>query len=406
MLRKRKYKAPMLTEKRKKKPLGRYCVSLPVCIVAIILSAAITAGCMFFFFHSGNTRKITTKLREVDMLVNRYYTGEVDYEVLDDAVLSAYMKGLGDKYGFYESKEDAEAVADSFSGDTTGIGVTVYHDTEKDGLAVFRVDNASPAKSAGVLEGDVITAVDGETVAELGYTESVNAIRREVGKTAELTILRANKEIKITVKYAAFVKQSVYTEEIGKTGYLCFTAFNEATVAQFKQAMEDFKKSGVTALIFDVRDNGGGTVDSVCEILDELVGKCDLMTVEYVDGKKRVTHKSDAKETNLPMAVLTNGSTASASELFAATLRDTKKAALIGQKTYGKGVMQRTYFLTDGSCVRFTVGKFYPVGGVCFNEIGLEPDITVTLTEQEGKKPYIPPKEDPVVRKALEHLEG
>lgn len=406
MSKRKEYTAPLVSEQPNRVRPVRAGISWPVYVVSIVLTVLITLGAAFWFFHGGKSRNITSKLREIDLLVNRYYTGELDYDALDDAVLSAYMRALGDKYAFYESREDAEAVSDSFAGDTTGIGVTVYYDAEQEGLHIFRVDQGSPAQKAGLQIGDIITAVDGTTVAERGYEKSVAAIQREIGQTAELTLLRAGKTKKQTVSYEKFVKQSVYTEQIGTVGYLCFTAFNEATVAQFEQALSDFEKTGVTGLIFDVRDNGGGTVDSVCEILDRLVGECDLMTVEYADGEKRVTHTSDENEVELPMAVLTNGSTASASELFAATIRDTKKGALIGEKTYGKGVMQRTYFLTDGSCVRFTVGKFYPAGGVCFNGEGLTPDVAVTLTEAEAARAYIPSTEDPYVLAALAHLEG
>lgn len=400
------YTAPQIGMAQPALRTHRRGVSWPVYFLSVLLAVAITLGAAFWFFHGGKARNITSKLREIDLLVNRYYSGEVDYDVLDDAVLSAYMQGLGDKYAFYESKEDAEMVSDSFVGDTTGIGVTVYYDAAHKGLFVFRVDQGSPAQKAGLQIGDIITAVDGTTVAERGYEKSVAAIRREIGQTAELTLLRAKKTIKRTVTYERFVKQSVYTEQLGTVGYICFTAFNEATVAQFEQALADFEKAGVSGLIFDVRDNGGGTVDSVCEILDRLVGKCNLMTVAYADGEKKVTHTSDKNEVNLPMVVLTNGATASASELFAATIRDTEKGLLIGEKTYGKGVMQRTYFLTDGSCVRFTVGTFYPAGGVCFNGEGLTPDHPVTLTEEQQAIAYFLPNEDPYVLAALSYLEG
>ncbi len=374
-----------------------------VVFLSVILSAIVTLGAVFAVFFTGRLGSVTKKLFEVDALLRRDYLGNIKQEAVDNAIFSSYLQAIGDDYSFYQNAKEAKAVADSFEGNARGIGVTVVDAKEQKALRVIRVDPSGPAAQAGMQINDLIFAVDGKKVSELGYQKSVNAIRREVNETVSLQIIRNKKTETVTMRYAEFIGQTVYTEQIGRIGYLCFTAFNEATVEQFDKAMEDFKEAGVTALLFDVRDNGGGTVDSVCAVLDRLVGRCNLMTVREKGGKKTVTHTSDEVEVDYPMAVLVNGHTASAAELFAATLRDCKKALLIGNTTFGKGVMQRTYFLSDGSCIRFTVGEFFSAGGRSFHKKGLTPDREITLPEGAKVDSFVISK-DPYVKKGLEIL--
>lgn len=386
-------------EKKKKRQ-----VPIWVCAICILLAVLVTASSIFAVIHFSSIGKIAIKLKEIDDLVNANYMGEIDYGAIDDAVFSAYIDALDDKYAFYEGIEDAESVADSFEGNSSGIGVSVFYNNDEKSLQVFRIDTNGPADLAGIQVGDRIIGIDDLKVSEAGYKKSLAAIKKNIGQTAVITLIRGNEELKFTLEYKDFVRQTVYSHIINGIGYMCITAFNEATVEQFSADLENLIAQNIKGLIFDLRDNGGGTVDSVCKILDSLVGECTLMTVKYSDGTEKVVAKSDKEEINLPMAVLTNGSTASASELFAATIRDMNKGVLIGENTYGKGVMQRTYFLSDKSCVRFTVGLFYPAGGVNFNEVGLTPDYNVSLTEEEQENRYVLGDDDPYIKKALEVL--
>ena len=381
-------------------------VPLWVCFVSVFLIVLITFGGSLLLVNGSKAVKTAKKLIEIDRLVSKNYIEEVDYDNLDTAVLSAYMRAIEDKYGFYKSSEDAKAVSDSFEGNNNGIGITVFFSENKDALFVFRVDKDSPADKAGIKVGDSILYIDGTAVKDLGYEKSVEAIKREIGETVSIKVLRNKKIKEIKVVYSEFIRQTVYTEQYKDIGYICFTNFNTATVSQFKQALEDFKNNNVKGLVFDLRDNGGGTVTSVCKILDVLVGKCNLMTTEYIGGEKKVNYKSDKSQVNLPMAVLVNGGTASASELFAATLRHQKNAKIIGNTTYGKGVVQRTYFLSDDSCVRFTVGKFYSSDEKCYDKIGITPDYKVSFTDEQLKNQYTLGENDPYVAKALEVLGG
>lgn len=386
----------IIINKNKKR---RY-IRIEACAILVVIAVLGTLAACFFVLRSSKIYKTAYKLVQVDRLISKYYNGDVDYKKIDESVLSGYMEALDDKYGFYKSSDDAETVADSFVGDAEGIGVTVYYNSEDNTLFVFRVDSGGPAEKAGIKEADKITAIGSQLVSELGYEKSIEALKKQVGSKISITYDRDGKEHKTVVEYTTFVRQTVYTQIKDEVGYMCFTAFNKATVEQFNSAFDSLKSKKIKALVFDLRDNGGGTVDSVCKILNSLVGKCDLMTVEYANGERKVLYTSDENELELPFAVLTNGNTASASELFAATIRDMKKGVLVGSTTYGKGVMQRTYFLNDKSCVRFTIGKFFPAGGVCFNNEGLKPDIEVS----QSKYKYYNISEDPCFIKAFDYL--
>lgn len=346
------------------------------------------------------------KLDQINALVRNNYLGEIDDKALEDALASAYIDGIDDKYGFYQNAEGGTLVEQSLEGTASGIGVTIVADANNKSLNVFRVDANSPADKAGIKIGDKITAIDNKSVEKMGFEESVKAIKREIGEKAKITLLRGNKTLNLTVIYEDFVRQSVYYEITSGYGYVTITDFNANTVPQFKKAYEDLNKQNVKGFIFDVRDNGGGTVDSVCEILDILVGKCDLITIAYADGSKTVNDNaiSDENKCDLPMAVLINENTASASELFAANLRDMAKVPLIGKNTFGKGVVQRTYFFDDGSCIRFTVGEFLPAGGKGFDGEGLAPDFEITLTKEQAANKYTPNADDPCLNKAIEQL--
>ena len=382
--------------------------SFPTKVICLILAFVITffgGGILSVEVYKRLFPSPSEKLAQINSLVREYYSGEIDDAALDDALATAYMKAINDKYGFYKNAEDSVLVENSLEGNSSGIGVTVFNDEENGSLTVFRVDSKSPADKVGIKAGDMITAIDGKKVSEIGFTESVNSIRREIGQKAKITVMRDAKSIDFNVVYEDFIRQSVYYEVINDFGFICITAFNEATVAQFEQAYKDLAAQKVKGLVFDLRDNGGGTVDSVCKILDTLVGECDLITIVYADGSKKVSAKSNANKCDLPMAVLTNENTASASELFTANLKDMSKALVVGNNTYGKGVVQRTYFLSDGSCVRFTVGEFLPAGGVGFNKKGIAPDFEVSFTEEQAKKRYTLGKDDPYLKKAIEQLE-
>lgn len=377
-------------------------------IFTVVLTAVITAFITFSFcksyFYIEPT--VNTKLTELRNIVDRYYYGEPDPEMIEKAMLEGYVYGLGDKYSYYFDISDSDKRSEDLKGITTGIGLIVVQHPETKNIYVKNVYDNAPANKAGLRVGDQIAAVDSKLVSELGYAEAVNSISREIGKTVDLTVIRGDKTLNITVTYSEFVSQTVFYRLLENgLGYVEITSFNGETPSQFKSAVNDLVEKGATALIFDVRGNGGGTVDSVTEMVDFLCPEGTVMTAKYGDGTVETVATSDASEIDLPMVVLTDEATASAAELFTASIKEFGKGVSVGAKTYGKGVMQGTYYLSDGSSVVITIAEFFVHNDVSFNEKGIEPEVSVTLTEEQRIYRYISPlTEDPVLIAAIAQL--
>lgn len=378
----------------------------------ILLTAVITAVITLFisfiifyllFFLDG----IYLKLKQLDYLVENYFYGEIDTNKINDLIVRGYISGLDDKYANYYSLEDTEQRNNSLSGKGQGIGIIVVKHPDNENIYVKNVYEKGPAFEAGIRAGDCIVAVDGKKVADMGYSEAVDFILRDIGDKMILDISREEKVFKAEVTCTEFAAQTVFSKLINdKYGYIEITSFNGETALQFENAINQLEASGAKALIFDLRGNGGGTVDAVCEMVDFICPEGTIMTVKYSNGKTEVIGESNKEEINLPMVVLTDGATASASELFTASVKDFGKGISVGSKTYGKGVMQTTYNFTDGSSVAFTVAEFLPHSQESFNLKGIEPDIAVALTEEEIKYQHIITEEkDSVILAAIGYLD-
>ncbi len=379
--------------------------------IKLLLTAVITAvisvfvtGLGFFFILFQNDKYV--KLRELDFFIENNFYGDVDTDKVMDSILSGYVYALDDKYAGYYNAEDAKIRNDDLMGTAKGIGVIVTLHPDTKNIYVKHVYNECPAKTAGIAVGDQITAIDGKLVTDTGYTEAVDSILREIGETVRLTMLRGEEAFDVTVEYSSFTSQSVFPKMLDSNiGYIEITSFNAETVAQFENAVNKLENDGAIGLVFDLRGNGGGTVDSVTEMVDFLVPEGVVMTAKYASGKEETVAKSDKDEIDLPMVVLTDRSTASASELFTASIKEFGKGISVGTTTYGKGVMQSTYSLSDGSNVVFTVAEFYPHSGKSFNEKGISPDVEVKLNEEQAKYFHqLDEKDDPVIVAAVEHL--
>ena len=384
-------------------------IKLPKTLIAVVLTAVISVLASFTLFHyiylaDGRYEK----LKAMDNLVSDNFYGEIDPQKINDGIMLGYVLGLEDRYASYFSSEEAAKGNEELSGSGQGIGIIVTMHPDTENIYVSNVYNECPAAKAGILVGDQITAVDGVKVTERGYQQSVNDIIREIGDTVVLTVLRGDETLELTVEYSQFVAQTVFGQMLDSgIAYVEITSFNGGTYEQFKNTVDSLIADGAKGLIFDIRNNGGGTVDSVTKMVDYLCPEGVIMTAKYANGKTQNIANSDAEEIDLPMAVLTNGNSASASELFTASIKDFGKGVSVGEKTFGKGVMQTTYGFDDGSSVAFTVAEFLPHSGKSFNEKGIEPDIPVTLTEDEIKYTYqIFPQDDSAVAAAEEYLLG
>lgn len=389
-----------LLVKPRKKRISKILLAV---VITAVISVLLSFICFYFIFL-GNDRNI--KLAELDFIVDKYFYGDVDAQQVNDNLFRGYVEGLGDRFSAFYNREETKKRTDSLSGSAQGIGIIVTQCPDTQYIYVKHVYSGAPAEKAGILEKDLIYEIDSVSVLDTGYIEAVNSIIREKGETVTLSILRGKEKIKVSVEFSEFKAQSVFSKITDHNfGYIEITSFNDETVVQFKNSVNQLTEKGVKGLIFDLRGNGGGTVSSVTDMLDMLCPEGTLMTVRYADGREEIMAKSDKDEINLPMAVLTDGSTASASELFAANIKDFGKGVTIGSKTFGKGVMQTTYNLTDGSSVALTVAEFFAHSGVSFNKVGIVPDIRVELNEEQQKYYHqLSLKEDPVIVAAVDFL--
>ncbi len=333
------------------------------------------------------------KLAYVDTYYRSLYVGQIDEERLTYYLMQGYVQGVGDKHGEYYTADDLKSFMNQAYGKVYGIGVTVIYSPEHDAIEILSVTEGSPADKAGVLVGDIIVAVEGERVSMENYYASIDRVKGEKGTQVNLTILRDGTETQITAIRDEIKITSVSYHKYAldnSIGIVRISEFNENTTVQFKSALEALKADGVKSIVFDMRNNPGGTLSSVIDMLDYLVGEGDLCYIYGADGTRTTTYKSDANcfDTEIKMAVLINENTASAAELFTATLRDYNRATIVGVTSYGKGSMQTTYQLPDGAGLKLSTNTYNPPCDVNYDGIGITPSKVVELDEALKNKSF------------------
>ncbi|WP_077533198.1 S41 family peptidase [Massiliimalia massiliensis] len=343
------------------------------------------------------------KVQEIDKLVRNNYLFEIDEDELKNGLASGIIAGLDDPYAEYLDKEAYERDLLQKKGELVGIGVQVSVDPSSGYMVIASVYAGGPAEETGLKQDDVIVKIDDKDVAEVGANEAVNLMQGEAGTKVKVTIRRDGVDTDYEIQRKQVEIPSVESWMIDQNCYIKIEDFNANTPAQFKQAVDNAVQNGAAGLIFDLRDNTGGTIDSVTEMLDYLLPSGTIATETNSKGEESVLATSDDSQIELPMITVTNAKTASASELFVAALKDYGKAQSVGVTTYGKGVMQTTYALSDGSAIRITTGYFNPPKSENFNGIGIAPDYEVELTaEQEQALDSSDPSTDPQLAKAIE----
>ena len=407
---------PMQPKRHTTVRLSTFIVSLvAVFIVASVLMFSV--GALF----GGNTLRLGTngtlgtgeqkgesyadKIALVDYLFENYSLYDTDGQLLLDEMLKAYAAATGDKYAAYYTAEEFEAMMNEMAGSAVGIGVTITEDAENSGIVIIGVAPDSPAAAAGVLPGDRIvrigTIAEGENVSDLGYDLAVSKMRGEEGSVARFVVRRGSEELEFSVTRAPFVAVSAsgrVSESDPAVGIVRITGFEANTPAQFKSAMSELISVGCTRFVFDVRNNPGGEQKSVTAVLSYFANEKDtVLSVVSKDGTTTYYYAEAASYTGdyeacsvkkeeigmyrgYPVVVLANGFTASAGELFTAGLRDYGVATVVGETTYGKGVIQRIYDLSAqgfSGGIKLTVGYYAPPSGVNYDGVGIVPDTSV-----------------------------
>ena len=333
------------------------------------------------------------RLAYVDAYYRSLYVGEIDEERLTYYLMQGYISGIGDAYGEYYTADDLKTMMQQANGKLYGIGVSVVYSSEHDAIEILSVTEGSPADKAGILVGDIIIAVEGERVTLETYFDSLNKVKGEKGTRVNLTILRGETSRDVSAIRDEIVITTVTYHKYAldnSIGVIRVSEFNNETPAQLKGAVESLLNDGVKSLVFDMRNNPGGTLDSVIEILDYLLPAGDICYVVDAKGNRTQTYKSDADcvDKSVPMAVLINENTASAAELFTAALRDFDRATTVGVTSYGKGSMQTTYMLPDGAGIKLSTNTYNPPCDVNYTGIGITPDRIVDLDEALKDKSF------------------
>ncbi len=373
-----------------------------VAAVAMALTMVFSTQVFNSKLSSINERQaIYEKITEINDIVRKNYNGEIDETELINSISSGFAYGIGDIYAEYYSAQEYTALKDDLNGNSVGIGVTVTKDTE--GYArVISVYADSPAEISGLEKGDQIVKV-GEIDVLTNYVDAVNALKGDAGTSAVVTYRREGENAEVEITRRKVTVPSVESQMLeDKVAYIKITEFSTNTVEQFESAVSTALDKGAVGIVFDVRNNGGGTIKSVSRILDSLLPEGPVVTSTDKNGETKVVYSSDSAEVSVPMAVLTNKNTASAAELFAAALKDYEKAKIVGSNTYGKGVMQDIYPLSDGSAIKITTSHFNPPKSENFNGVGIKPDFVVELSAEQEKQWYeLNETNDPQLTKAL-----
>lgn len=369
-------------------------VFIAVCIFLVIITFQITFLAVSQMYRGdiadANSDGVKTtwesKLEYIDALVNMYFLKEIPLEALEDALPAAYLAALNDKYTYYLTKEQYDALSADFDADMQGIGVHVIYNNEYQAIEVVSVMSGSPALESGVEAGDLIYIVEGQSVAEIGYYTALEVMLGKAGTVANFSVMRKEGEVFVrhdfSITRGFIVEETVSWRMQGENvGIIRIEEFDAGTVEQFKKALTELLDLGADRFVFDLRYNPGGELNSITKILDTLLPEGPIIRTMDKYGKEE-TISSDAKDFDYPMAVITNGSTASAAELFTSALKDYNKAVIVGETTYGKGTMQSILGLPDGSAVYMTTAKYYPPFSDSYDGIGIAPDIEVSLAEE------------------------
>ncbi len=378
--------------------------------------------------------RIGEKLEYLDEVVDEYFLYDKDMDDVADGIYKGLIYGLNDPYAAYYNEEELKAFEEDTTGEYCGIGAIVQQNMNTGIITATRVFKDAPAYEAGMLPGDILYMVGEEYVTGKDLNLLVNEdIRGEEGTFVEITVLRGDsgEEVVLNVERRQVEIPTVEPQMLeDNVGYIYLMEFDSVTGEQFTQAVDDLMDQGMEKLVIDLRDNPGGVLDTAVEMLAYLLpeDKMDGMLIYTEDkdglgdrfmsrGGKIVLEsdygggnfgypKPDGHQLDIPIAVLINGNSASASELFAGALQDYGAAVIVGTQSFGKGIVQSLVPLGDGTAIKLTTSRYFLPSGVCIHEVGITPDVEVDLDEELKTKSVVELDEDNQLAAALEALDA
>ena len=367
-------------------------------ILGIMTSFVLVYVGFAFAFNNGNVlslflkrnskldyKKIEEKTSVLQNIIDRYFLFDEDMTKLEDGIYAGMMNGLGDPYTVYYTKEEYKALNEDTEGKYSGIGAVVSQNPNTKIITIVKIFDNSPANDAGLQVGDIIYKIDGEEVAGTDMDILVKTkIRGEEGTSFKMTVLRGDdrKEVELDLTRRSIEVETVSGKMLDNNiGYIAVSQFDAVTSEQFKSNIESLQSQGMTKLIVDLRGNPGGLLDQVVDMLDYILPDGLVLYTEDKYGKREEYYSDGSHELKIPMVVLVNENSASASEVFTATFRDFEWGTVVGKTTFGKGIVQNVLPLGDGTAVKITTQHYYPPSGYDLHKVGIKPDLEVDLNE-------------------------
>ena len=384
--------------------------------IAVFITFMVTSISLYTYFlnnpisitskSSSSSKDIAGTLQKYKEIIDKYYLGNVDEEKLKEGAIKGYIEGLGDPYTEYISADEMEDYLSDTMGNFVGIGIYMVKNTEKGKIQVLAPIKGSPAEKAGIQAGDLILTVDGVDYSADEMTIASNKIKGEEGTTVTIEVLRGTETKKYELKREKVKVNQVEGKVLSNNiGYINFTSFDETTADDFKAKFEEINKQGIKSLIIDLRNNGGGIVDQALQIADYVADKDSVLLYEVDKNNKETVKKAKTDPIiNMPIIILTNENTASASEILAGALKDLGKAKTVGTTTYGKGVIQQILKLSDGSGLKVTIEEYQTPNRNKIHKIGIAPDEEVKLPDSVTNVLNVTESEDTQLQKAIEML--
>ena len=378
-------------------------------ILSYILVAALASTLSFYAADAVWNQRRVSKLEQLSNLIEERFIGEADRTAYEDAAAAAMVDALGDEWSYYIPASQMLAHQENSNNAYVGIGITITVRQEGDGFSVTKVNEGGPAEEAGMLAGDVIVEIEGQSAAGMTADDARNLVRGEPDTQVQLAVRRGDEIIFLSVTRKE-VLTPVATGQLldGNIGLVTIANFDSRCYDESKAAIDQLIRDGATALIFDVRNNPGGYKDEMVMLLDYLLPEGPLFRSEDYRGQV-LLDESNAAHLDIPMAVLVNGYSYSAAEFFAAALMEYDAAMVVGQKTYGKGYFQTTIHLNDGSAVGLSIGKYTTPEGKNLAGVGITPDIVVEVDDETDVAIYagtLEPDADPQIQAAVKTLKA
>lgn len=385
-------------------------IAITAIITFMITTIALygTAGGSNIKYISTDTSSIGSKIAYYKKFIEEHYIYEIDDEKMLESAIKGYFEGLGDQYSEYISKDEMEEYMADTTGKYVGIGVYITNDTTKNQIVILTPMKGSPAEEAGLKAGDVITKVDGIEYTGEQLSEASAKLKAEEGTKVKVGILRNGENLEVEVERRTIKVNHIESKVIkDNIGYIEITAFDEGCYDEFVENYNKLKSQNIKSLIIDLRNNGGGIVDEATDIADMFTNKDEtlLITTGKKGEKEEITKAKKEKQIDMPIVILTNEGTASASEILTAAIKENNEetTTIVGTKTYGKGVIQSIFTLVDGSGIKLTTNEYLTPKRNSINKIGISPDYEIELPE--GESSYtVEEKDDTQLQKAIELL--